>query len=181
MPKGGWAAESALNDKTLEILSDNGWQWVMTDQMVLEKLGIQGGTVENYYRPWVAEFNGKKIYLFPRDHALSDRVGFNYGGMNQYQAVEDFTNELLKLQKQNYDGSLVYVVTLDGENPWEHYPYDGKLFLTELYKKLTELQKQGGLIRTVTPERVHQALRRQGQQAHPPQDHEAPRPHRRQG
>ncbi|ASJ10265.1 amylopullulanase [Thermococcus sp. P6] len=148
-PRGGWAAESALNDKTLEILADNGWQWVMTDQMVLSRLGIEG-TTENYYKPWVAEFNGKKIYLFPRDHALSDRVGFNYGGMNQYQAVEDFVNELLKLQKQNYDGSLVYVVTLDGENPWENYPYDGKVFLTELYKKLTELQKDG-LIRTVTP------------------------------
>jgi len=149
VPVGGWAAESALNDKTLEILAENGWTWVMTDQLVLGRLGIEG-TVENYYKPWVAEFNGKKIYLFPRDHALSDRVGFTYAGMNQYQAVDDFVNELLKIQKQNYDGSLVYVITLDGENPWEHYPYDGQLFLTELYKRLTELQKQG-LIRTVTP------------------------------
>ncbi|ASJ08317.1 amylopullulanase [Thermococcus siculi] len=148
-PVGGWAAESALNDKTLEILAENGWQWVMTDQLVLDRLGVEK-TTENYYKPWVAEFNGKKIYLFPRDHALSDRVGFTYGGMNQYEAVEDFVNELLKIQKENYDGSLVYVVTLDGENAWEHYPYDGKLFLTELYKKLEELQEQG-LIRTVTP------------------------------
>nr|ACJ03924.1 pullulanase [Thermococcus sp. HJ21] len=149
VPVGGWAAESALNDKTLEILANNGWTWVMTDQLVLDRLGVEN-TVENYYKPWVAEFNGKKIYLFPRDHALSDRVGFTYAGMNQYQAVDDFVNELLKIQKENYDGSLVYVVTLDGENPWEHYPYDGKIFLTELYKKLTELQEQG-LIRTLTP------------------------------
>ncbi|ASJ01114.1 glucodextranase DOMON-like domain-containing protein [Thermococcus gorgonarius] len=148
-PVGGWAAESALNDKTLEILAENGWTWVMTDQLVLDRLGVEK-TTENYYKPWVAEFNGKKIYLFPRDHALSDRVGFTYAGMNQYQAVEDFVNELLKIQKENYDGSLVYVVTLDGENPWEHYPYDGRLFLNELYKKLEELQK-AGLIRTVTP------------------------------
>jgi|GEM_PF-127513 len=148
-PKGGWAAESALNDKTLEILANNGWQWVMTDQLVLDRMGIPS-TVENYYRPWVAEFNGKKIYLFPRNHDLSDRVGFRYSGMNQKQAVEDFVNELLKIQKKNYDGSLVYVVTLDGENPWEHYPFDGKIFLEELYSKLSELQKQG-LIRTVTP------------------------------
>lgn len=148
-PQGGWAAESALNDKTLEILAENGWQWVMTDQLVLDRLGVEK-TIENYHKPWVAEFNGKKIYLFPRDHALSDRVGFTYSGMNQYQAVQDFVNELLKLQKQNYDGSLVYVVTLDGENPWEHYPYDGKLFLEELYKKLTELQN-AGLIKTLTP------------------------------
>ncbi|AIF69414.1 amylopullulanase [Palaeococcus pacificus DY20341] len=148
-PKGGWAAESALNDKTLEILANNDWQWVMTDQMVLDRMGIPN-TIENYYRPWVAEFNGKKIYLFPRNHDLSDRVGFTYGGMNQKQAVEDFANELLRIQKENIDGSLVYVVTLDGENPWEHYPFDGKLFLEELYKKLSELQ-QKGLIRTLTP------------------------------
>ena len=148
-PKGGWAAECALNDETLKILAENGWKWVITDQLVLQKLGIER-TVENYYKPWVAEFDGKKIYLFPRDHALSDRIGFTYAGMNQYQAVEDFINELLRIQKENYDGSLVYVIALDGENPWENYPYDGKLFLTELYKKLTELQK-AGLIRTVTP------------------------------
>jgi len=149
VPRGGWAAESALNDETLKILADNGWEWVMTDQIVLEKLGING-SVENYYKPWVADFGGKKIYLFPRDHSLSDRVGFAYSQMNQYQAVDDFVNELLSVQKKNYDGSLVYVVTLDGENPWENYPYDGQLFLTELYKKLTELQNEG-LIRTVTP------------------------------
>ncbi|MFA4668166.1 glucodextranase DOMON-like domain-containing protein [Pyrococcus kukulkanii] len=148
-PRGGWAAESALNDKTLEILAENGWQWVMTDQLVLQRLGIKYSP-ENYYKPWVAEFNGKKIYLFPRDHILSDKVGFTYSGMNQYKAVEDFINDLLKIQKLNYDGSLVYVITLDGENPWEHYPYDGKLFLETLYQKLTELQKKG-LIRTVTP------------------------------
>ncbi|MDK2869401.1 MAG: hypothetical protein PWP39_636 [Pyrococcus sp.] len=148
-PRGGWAAESALNDKTLEILAENGWQWVMTDQMVLERMGIPY-SIENYYRPWVAEFNGKKIYLFPRNHDLSDRVGFRYSGMNQYEAVEDFINELLKIQKYNYDGSLVYVITLDGENPWEHYPYDGKLFLETLYKRLSELQ-EAGLIRTLTP------------------------------
>ncbi|ACS33105.1 glucodextranase DOMON-like domain-containing protein [Thermococcus gammatolerans] len=148
-PRGGWAAESALNDKTLEILADNGWEWVMTDQMVLERMGIPK-TVDNYYHPWVAQFGDRKIYLFPRNHDLSDRVGFRYAGMNQYQAVEDFVNELLKIQKQNYDGSLVYVITLDGENPWEHYPYDGQLFLTQLYKRLTELQ-EAGLIRTLTP------------------------------
>ncbi|MEO2152086.1 MAG: amylopullulanase, partial [Thermococcus sp.] len=148
-PRGGWAAESALNDKTLEILADNGWEWVMTDQMVLERMGIPK-TVDNYYHPWVAQLGDRKIYLFPRNHDLSDRVGFRYAGMNQYQAVEDFVNELLKIQKQNYDGSLVYVITLDGENPWEHYPYDGQLFLTQLYKRLTELQ-EAGLIRTLTP------------------------------
>ena len=149
VPKGGWAAECALNDETLKILAENGWEWVITDQLVLNKLGISK-TVENYYKPWVAQFGDRKIYLFPRDHILSDRIGFSYAGMNQNQAVEDLVNELLKIQKQNYDGSLVYVIALDGENPWENYPYDGDLFLTELYKKLSELQKEG-LIRTVTP------------------------------
>lgn len=36
----------------------------MTDQLVLDRLGVEK-TIENYHKPWVAEFNGKKIYLFP--------------------------------------------------------------------------------------------------------------------
>ena len=148
-PKGGWAAECALNDETLQILAENGWEWVISDQLVLQKMGIPS-SVSNYYKPWVAEFNGRKIYIFPRDHVLSDKIGFNYGGMNQKQAVEDFVKDLLKVQKENHDGSLVYVVALDGENPWENYPYTGSAFLNMLYQKLEELQKEG-LIRTVTP------------------------------
>ncbi|GAB6101088.1 glucodextranase DOMON-like domain-containing protein [Thermococcus atlanticus] len=148
-PKGGWAAECALNDETLKILAENGWEWVISDQLVLQKMGIPS-SISNYYKPWVAEFNGKKIYIFPRDHVLSDKVGFNYAGMNQKQAVEDFIGDLLKVQKENRDGSLVYVVALDGENPWENYPYTGSAFLNMLYKKLEELQREG-LIRTVTP------------------------------
>ncbi|WP_461866565.1 glucodextranase DOMON-like domain-containing protein [Thermococcus sp.] len=148
-PKGGWAAECALNDETLKILAENGWQWIISDQLVLQKMGVPSG-ISNYYKPWVAEFNGKKIYIFPRDHVLSDKVGFNYAGMNQKQAVADFIGDLLKVQKENRDGSLVYVVALDGENPWENYPYTGSAFLNMLYQKLEELQKQG-LIRTVTP------------------------------
>ncbi len=148
-PKGGWAAECALNDETLKILAENGWEWVISDQLVLQKMGAPS-SISSYYKPWVADFNGKKIYIFPRDHVLSDKVGFNYAGMNQKQAVEDFVGDLLKVQKENYDGSLVYVVALDGENPWENYPYTGSVFLNMLYQKLEELQKEG-LIRTVTP------------------------------
>ncbi len=150
LPNGGWEAECSLNDDTLKLLAENGWEWVISDQNVLEKMGIPHSPT-NYFRPWVADFNGTKIYIFPRDHELSDRIGFNYAGMNQKQAVQDFVDELLKLQKQNTDGSLVYVVALDGENPWENYPYEGEMFLNMLYRKLEELQKEG-LIRTVTPD-----------------------------
>ncbi|WP_297497488.1 glucodextranase DOMON-like domain-containing protein [Thermococcus sp.] len=150
LPNGGWEAECTLNDETLELLAENGWEWVISDQIVLERMGVPYN-VTNYFRPWVADFNGTKIYIFPRDHELSDRIGFNYAGMNQEQAVNDFVNQLLEVQKQNYDGSLVYVIALDGENPWENYPYEGDMFLNMLYKKLEQLQKEG-LIRTVTPD-----------------------------
>ncbi len=150
LPNGGWEAECTLNDETLKLLAENGWEWVISDQKVLGEMGIKYN-VTNYFRPWVADFNGTKIYIFPRDHELSDSIGFNYAGMNQYQAVNDFVNQLLEVQKQNYDGSLVYVIALDGENPWENYPYEGDMFLNLLYKKLEQLQRLG-LIRTVTPD-----------------------------
>lgn len=140
--QGGWVVELVFNDKIFEILVENGWQWVMIDQFVFDRFGVEK-MIENYYKFRVVEFNGKKIYLFFCDYVFSDCVGFIYSGMNQYQVVQDFVNELLKFQKQNYDGFFVYVVIFDGENFWEYYLYDGKLFFEEFYKKFIEFQNVG--------------------------------------
>jgi len=62
---------------------------------------------------------------------------------------KQLSHEILALRNHAWGPRLV-VIALDGENPWEHYPEFGDVFLNKLYSRLRELQNQG-LIETITP------------------------------
>ena len=67
---------------------------------------------------------------FFRDDALSDLIGFTYATWHGDDAAHNLVNELAQLA-QRYDGSANHAVliALDGENAWEHYPFNGYYFL----------------------------------------------------
>ncbi|TLY69305.1 MAG: glycoside hydrolase, partial [Gammaproteobacteria bacterium] len=54
-------------------------------------------------------------------------------------AVANLTNELTQLARR-YEpgGNHAVLIALDGENAWEHYPFNGFYFLRALYEKLAE-------------------------------------------
>jgi alpha-amylase/alpha-mannosidase (GH57 family) len=146
-PKGVWASECAINDKALKMFHNAGWNWTISDADNLTQLGV------DTKKDPVAKFlpyNVDGVTVFFRDRYLSDGIGFRYSGKSVGDAVNDFTNALLNVEKQNTDGNLVYTIALDGENAWEYYNNDGNDFLNALYKKLSELQKEGK-IKTITP------------------------------
>ena len=82
-----------------------------------------------------------------RDHRLSDLLGFTYGSMKHTEAVEDLMGHLeaiarqLKHKQEHNEHSLekpwLVTIALDGENCWEFYEQDGKLFLESLYERLS--------------------------------------------
>lgn len=149
-PSGVWPAEQAVNEEALRIFSEYGIRWCVTDRNVLELSGVDVTRPENYLRPWRIDFNTGSFYVFFRDPELSNRLSFQYSGMETSAAVEDFKNYLLSIASVNTDESRVVVIALDGENPWENYRNFGDDFLNSLYATLTRLQEQGYII-TLTP------------------------------
>ncbi len=145
-PKGMWPAEEAVNQPSLEVMSEHGIKWVVTDENLLVLAGIDASPV-NLGKPWFIEFNGTKLYVFFRNTDLSNRLSFQYSGWNADQAVNDLVNTILSLGAK---GARIVVIALDGENPWEHYQEFGDVFLNKLYSRLSELQKQG-VLETITP------------------------------
>ncbi len=74
-----------------------------------------------------------------RDHYLSDLVGFVYSKMPAADAANDFIHRIRENSQPllaNGRDALVPIV-LDGENAWEHYYRNGRPFLSELYRRIS--------------------------------------------
>ena len=148
-PQGIWPAEQAVNDVVLSLFADEGYTWTVTDESLLVKAGYDPSDPGVGLKAWYASYGGKRIYVFFRNHEISDLIGFQYSRQDSKQAALDFVNRLLALARKS-DGTNIVVIALDGENPWENYPEFGDVFLENLYATLNNYQSQGILI-TTTP------------------------------
>jgi len=148
-PQGVWPAEQAVNDVVLSIFANEGYSWTITDDALLVKAGFNPTDPSVGLKAWYATYNGRRIYVFFRNHQLSDLIGFQYSRQDSIQAAQDLVNRLLDLAKSS-DGTNLVVIALDGENPWESYPEFGDVFLQTLYSLLSDYQSKGVLI-TTTP------------------------------
>ncbi len=156
-PAGMWPSEGSVSDAAVALMAEAGVTWIATDEDILARsLGVAlprdefGHALrpEILYRPYRLGAAGP-IALF-RDHALSDRIGFNYQSWDARAAAADFVDRV-RTAGQRFAAATggevgTVSVILDGENAWEHYPEGGRPFLRALYSALAE----AGDIRTVT-------------------------------
>ena len=139
-PRGVWPAEGSVSSGLLGVLSGNGLAWVASSEQVLENsLGAahRGVPRSHYlYRPYRLG-SAPDLALFFRDDKLSDRIGFEYQKWHGSDAAANFIGELecIAAEAGEDERPLVSVI-LDGENAWEHYPYNAYYFLSALYKAL---------------------------------------------
>lgn len=139
-PAGMWPSEGSVSDEVFTIASECGVRWMATDNGVLSAtLGRTAG-VDETYRPWVWTQKDHSIRLIFRDHFLSDLIGFVYSRMDPADAAHHFLDRVREnahlIHSQGRD-ALVPVI-LDGENAWEHYELNGRPFLKELYRLISE-------------------------------------------
>lgn len=162
-PRGLWPGEGAVAQEIVPLVARAGYQWMATGEPVLaQSLGIGSFTRDNretvqeadaLYRPYyvVDAKSGTKVAVFFRDWTLSDKIGFTYSGLPGDKAAQDLINRLenirKRLKEEGAQGPHIVSIILDGENAWEYYDNDGKLFLNTLYRLLSESQT----IKTVTP------------------------------
>ena len=126
---GMWPAEGSVSPEAVEIFTSQELRWIASDEDVLRaSRGSQWSRARDLYRPW--KLDGHDTTLFFRDHGISDQIGFVYSKNEPRSAASDFVSRVRACR-----GPVVSVI-LDGENPWEHYPNDGKAFLEALYQAL---------------------------------------------
>ena len=157
-PTGMWPSEGSVSDEALAVLAEAGVQWAATDEDILSRsLGVplprdahgHAERADLLYRPYRVGSHGP-VLLF-RDHALSDRVGFQYQSWEGDRAARDFIERVREAGRRftahaGGGEEATVAVILDGENAWEHYPGGGRPFLRALYGGLQAAQD----IRTVT-------------------------------
>jgi len=142
-PAGCWPAEGAISAATLELLgASGGFRWAASSSAVLRgSLALTDPQAAAdplaYNRPY--RLAGTGLSCFFRDDSLSDLIGFTYATWHGDDAAHNLVNELSALA-QRYDGSSNHalLIALDGENAWEHYPFNGYYFLRALYALLAD-------------------------------------------
>jgi alpha-amylase/alpha-mannosidase (GH57 family) len=139
-PVGLWPSEGSVSDEVFHIASETGFHWAATDSGVLARtLGSATG-VEQIYRPYRWRQRDRQIHLIFRDHLLSDLIGFVYSGMDAGHAADDFLRRIRDncrpILAAGRD-ALVPII-LDGENAWEYYDHNGRPFLRELYRRISD-------------------------------------------
>jgi len=139
-PTGCWPSEGAISRGTLQILDRFGFRWAASSTNVLRgslELGNHAATADPlaYNRPY--RVPGLQLSAFFRDDALSDLIGFTYATWHGDDAANNLVSEVAQLARR-YAGSPNHAVliALDGENAWEHYPFNGYYFLRSLYTAL---------------------------------------------
>jgi alpha-amylase/alpha-mannosidase (GH57 family) len=139
-PAGCWPAEGAISAATLELLaSHGGFRWAASSASVLRASLALTDTAaaqdpQAYNRPY--RLGGTGMSCFFRDDALSDLIGFTYATWHGDDAAANLCNELQQLAGEYEQGNHAVLIALDGENAWEHYPFNGYYFLRALYAQL---------------------------------------------
>jgi alpha-amylase/alpha-mannosidase (GH57 family) len=140
-PQGCWPSEGAISQGTLELLNSQGFRWAASGTNVLrgclelsDRHSAQ--SPQSYNRPY--RVPGAGLSCFFRDDTLSDLIGFTYATWHGDDAAHNLVNEVAQLARKyaHHPGHAV-LIALDGENAWEHYPFNGYYFLRALYSLLS--------------------------------------------
>ncbi len=135
-PVGCWPSEGAISERALEIIGEHGLCWAASSGNVLRGC-LDAATAEPAPELHAWQAPGTHLQLFFRHDELSDLIGFAYSKWHGDDAVRHFIGELERVaaQAEGREGAMA-LVALDGENAWEHYPFNGYYFLKGLYAAL---------------------------------------------
>ena len=138
-PAGLWPSEGSVSDEALSIAAEVGFEWVATDNGVLAQTLHKTAGPDLTYRSYLWKQSDRQLHMIFRDHFLSDLIGFEYSKMGAAEAADHFLERIrANANPVSVGGADVLVpIILDGENAWEYYYQNGRPFLRELYKRIT--------------------------------------------
>jgi alpha-amylase/alpha-mannosidase (GH57 family) len=139
-PAGLWPSEGSVSDEVFQIAAELGFEWTATDSGVLNRTLSRSVGVDGLYRPYKWQQGGRNLGVVFRDHFMSDLIGFVYSKMDAGAAAIDFLRRI----RENCSGILasgrdaLVPIILDGENAWEYFDRNGRPFLRDLYRRISE-------------------------------------------
>jgi alpha-amylase/alpha-mannosidase (GH57 family) len=139
-PIGCWPSEGAVSEETLKLIERFEFRWTASSTNVL-RASLSAGDparqldAHDFNRPY--RLADARLNCFFREDALSDLIGFSYATWRGDDAAANLVQELASLAEllQGAPEHAV-LIALDGENAWEHYPFNGYFFLSALYAAL---------------------------------------------
>ena len=136
-PQGCWPSEGSVSERTLQTLSDFGFNWAASGGNVLRNSLRASGLPENtsVHRPF--KLHSTRLACFFRDDGLSDLIGFEYSKWHADDAVADLIQHLENIANYEKEPAVVSII-MDGENAWEYFPENGYHFLNALYRRLAD-------------------------------------------
>jgi alpha-amylase/alpha-mannosidase (GH57 family) len=140
-PAGLWPAEGGVSEPVLRLFSQADVVWAASGEGVLRNSLKASGLDVSRPCQWLCRpyrLPGTRTVCFFRDDYLSDLIGFEYKNWFARDAVRHFLHSVEDRYHYANCPEPVVTVILDGENPWDHYPYNGWYFLSELYTALVE-------------------------------------------
>jgi len=139
-PVGLWPSEGSVSDEALALAAEAGFEWAASDNGVLAQTLHRAAGPEVTYRSYLWQQQNRQLRMIFRDHFLSDEVGFVYSRMGAAEAATQFLDRIrANAHPLAASGSDVLVpIILDGENAWEYYYQNGRPFLRELYRRISE-------------------------------------------
>ena len=136
-PRGCWPSEGGISEPVVRILAEQGFEWAASGEAVMHN-SLRRSSMEEggcHHHPF--RLDGISLSCFFRDDRLSDLIGFRYSDWQSDDAVNDLIHHLESIADACRDtGSAVASIIMDGENAWEHYPFNAYYFLSTLYERL---------------------------------------------
>ena len=134
-PVGLWPSEGSVSDEALALAAKAGFTWAASDNGVLARTLHRDAGVDVTYKAYLWQQEDRRMRMIFRDRYLSDLIGFEYSRMNAHDAAGHFLDRI----HQNTNGRECLVpIILDGENAWEWYEANGRPFLRELYRRISD-------------------------------------------
>jgi len=142
-PKGIWSSEGSVSDDSIKLFENYGFTWTASGQGVWrnsrEKNECDKSKVEDkrlLFSSYQLKDHTPRIFF--RDDGMSDLIGFEYSKRDPLEAVREFCHNLRNIADFMADdvADAVVSIVLDGENAWEYFADNAKVFLDHLYKRL---------------------------------------------
>ncbi len=148
-PVGLWPSEGSVSDQTLTIAAEEGFQWFGTDEGVLGRTLNVGffrdahgvpANADKMYQPWRIQVGHTGITgLFQRSSPVRPggicvQPDGQQGGSSRFAREAEAPG----IENVSTTQPLTVSLFLDGENAWEYYPGNGREFLREFYRRISD-------------------------------------------